>query len=239
MPSNAEYMKRFIESVQQLLRRMRWKAYFFLNPTDTSTKETYGFKSRKSPKQVIELKSFEDDMLNMIQSIKFRPAMCSFQNQLSKDIKTYVKKPDMVLVPADKTTNFYALHKSSYQKLITENVTKTYMKSNNNVVKEINERAAGIARDLKLDDRVEVLAEKEAFVTLKDHKPEFQNHPTCRLINPTKSEIGIISKHILEDINKAIINTTQINQWKNTSCVLKWFNNLENKKSLVHIFRCL
>ena len=31
------------------------------------------------------------------------------------------------------------------------------------------------------------------------------------------------------------MHATQINQWKNTSCVLKWFNNLENKKSLSFI----
>ncbi len=52
---------------------------------------------------------------------------------------------------------------------------------------------------------------------------------------PHQVRDSIISKHILEDINKAIINTTQINQWKIPSCVLKWFNNLENKKSLLFI----
>ncbi len=38
-----------------------------------------------------------------------------------------------------------------------------------------------------------------------------------------------------QNATKAIINATQINQWKNTSCVLKWFNNLGNKKSLSFI----
>ena len=42
--------------------------------------------------------------------------------------------------------------------------------------------------------------EKEAFITLKDHKPNFQDHPSCRLINPSKPEIGVISKHILDEI---------------------------------------
>ena len=174
-------------------------------------------------------------MLTMIQNIKFRPVKCSFQKQLNNDVKNYIKNPDTVLVPADKTTNFYALQKSCYQKLITENVTKTYKKSTNKTVKQINKKAASISRKLKLDDRIEVLAQKEAFITLKDHKPEFQNHPTCRLLNPTKSEIGVISKHILDEINAAIINATQINQWKNTSSVLRWFNNLENKRSLSFI----
>ena len=92
-----------------------------------------------------------------------------------------------------------------------------------------------LAERLKLDDRIEKLAKKEAFITLKDHKPNFQDHPTCRLINPSKSEIGVISKHILDEINTSIINGTKINQWKNTSSVLKWFNSLENKSSLSFI----
>ena len=69
----------------------------------------------------------------------------------------------------------------------------------------------------------------------KDNKPAFNDHPTCRLINPSKSEIGVVSKHILDEINSAIIRSTQINQWKNTSSVLSWFNKLENKETLSFI----
>ena len=35
------------------------------------------------------------------------------------------------------------------------------------------------------------------YVTLEDHKPDFINNPTCRLINLCKTEIGITSKNIL------------------------------------------
>ena len=143
-------------------------------------------------------------------------------NILSRnDIKTTIKKPDSLLIPADKTTNYYAMYTKTYDTLIIDNVTKTYKKSNDNTVKSIDQKAARIAKQLNLDDRIEKLARKEAFVTLKDNKPTFYNNPTCRLINPTKSEIGVVSKHILDEINKAIINATQINQWKNTSSVLK------------------
>ena len=109
-----------------------------------------------------------------------------------------------------------------------ENVTKTYKKSNDKLVGELDSKSAKIAEPLKLDDRVEKLATNEAFVTLKDHKPNFSDHPTCRLINPSKSEIGVISKLILDDINASIISSTKINQWKNTASVLKWFNSLKN-----------
>ena len=80
-----------------------------------------------------------------------------------------------------------------------------------------------------------VVAKNEAFITLKDHKPAFNDHPTCRPINPSKSEIGVVSKHVLDEINSAIISGTQINQWKNTASVLKWFNSLENKEKLSFI----
>ena len=174
-------------------------------------------------------------MAKRIQNIKFKDTKCSFQSKLNSDIKNKIKKPNTLLIQADKTPNFYAMNPSSYDKLIKENVTKTYKKSNNELVEKLDAQSARIAERLKLDDRVEKLAKTEAFVTLKDHKPNFNDHPTCRLINPSKSEIGAISKHILDDINTSIITSTKINQWKNTASVLRWFNSLENKNSLSFI----
>ena len=110
-----------------------------------------------------------------------------------------------------------------------------HKKSSPKVVDELNSQSARVAEKLGLDNRIEKLAEREAFITLKDHKPEFHAHPTCRLINPSKSEIGIISKRILDEINTIIIQKTQINQWKNTSSVLKWFRNLDHKENLSFI----
>ena len=86
-----------------------------------------------------------------------------------------------------------------------------------------------IAQDLRLDDCIEVSASGDAFITLKDHKPDFINNPTCRLINPTKSEIGIISKHTLDNINEEIIKVTKANLWRSTSNVIKWFQAVPNK----------
>ena len=236
LPSRNEYMKRFIEKTEQFLRRMRWKAYYFLNQQETSTKETYGFKSKHSPPKINELIPFEEGMVDLIQNIKFKDNMkSSFQRKLDADIKNKIKKPNSLLIPADKTTNYYKMDTTAYSKLIKENVTKSYKKSSGKVVEKLNAQSAKIAENLKLDDRIEKLAEKEAFLTLKDHKPAFHDHPTCRLINPSKSEIGVISKHILDDINTTIINKTKINQWKNTSSVLKWFNSLQHKESLSFI----
>ena len=47
---------------------------------------------------------------------------------------------------------------------------------------------------------------------------------------PAKSEIGKVSKQLLDRINRKVIQSTGINQWKNTSAVLAWFNNISNKE---------
>ena len=58
---------------------------------------------------------------------------------------------------------------------------------------------------------------------------------TSRLINPSKQEIGKISKQILDSINKKLLNATRVNQWKNTSSVLQWFKQLPNKQRCAFI----
>jgi hypothetical protein len=72
------------------------------------------------------------------------------------------------------------------------------------------------------------MASKDAFVTLKDHKENFETNPKCRLINPAKSELGKISKIVLDDINTQIRNATGLNQWKNSLSVIDWFKNIKN-----------
>lgn len=43
------------------------------------------------------------------------------------------------------------------------------------------------------------------------------------MINPSKQQIGKISKEILENINLKLVDATGVNQWKNTSSVLQWY----------------
>ena len=79
------------------------------------------------------------------------------------------------------------------------------------------------------------MQETEAYFTIKDHKNEFPNKIPYRLINPSKSNIGKTSKAILDTINKNVVRSTEINQWKNTSNVLDWYSNYtdKNKASFV------
>ena len=67
---------------------------------------------------------------------------------------------------------------------------------------------------------------------LKDHKPNFTNNPTARLINPSKPELGRISREILQRINSTILKKSSLMQWKKTSDVLQWFKDLKNKEKI-------
>ena len=121
----------------------------------------------------------------------------------------------------------------NYKKLLISNISAKYQKVGSNVTQNNDREAKAIAQSLKLDDRIEQFSKREAFVSLKDHKPNFPNNPKCRLINPAKPEIGIISKIKLDKINSIIRSNTQLNQWRtgNTSAVISWFKDLPNKSA--------
>ena len=76
---------------------------------------------------------------------------------------------------------------------------------------------------------MEQYADKPAYVTLKDHKDNFKTKLPCRLINPAKSKIGIVSKIELERLNKELVNKVKCNQWRNTHTVIDWFKSVPNK----------
>ena len=70
------------------------------------------------------------------------------------------------------------------------------------------------------------MQESETYITIKDHKNEFLNKISCFLINSSRSSIGKkIIKAILDTINKNVVRSTKINQWKNTFNVLDWYAN--------------
>ena len=228
IPPTNSYMKSFIAKVESLIRRMRWKAFFFDEDSNTpNTRLTYGFNTENSPPVRPLLTPFENDMYAWIDSIQFSKHRSDFQKKLTRDRKTIQSSPE-VYVPADKSTNIYKMSPDNYSKLLHDNVTATYKKTNANTKRTIDLEAKAIATDLNLADRIEQIAETEAFITLKDHKENFENNPKCRLINPSKSEIGIISKHHLQEINKDLRSKTKYLQWTNTQSVLRWFENIQH-----------
>ena len=230
--SKKQYQKILVDSMENFINRMRWKLYWTKNPpTNNDKKETFGFKSTSKAPPDPDLKKFEDDMIKLVSELEMKKADNDLQNKLKADIKRINRNKD-IIVPSDKTDNFYSIPVQTYKKMLLDNITKEYRKSDMSMVNKINREAAKIARNLELDDRIEAFSLKPAFLTIKDHKPEFPNKISCRLINPSKSNIGIISKNILDRINNELREKLKINQWKSSKEVLKWFNNLEDKKNL-------
>ena len=64
---------------------------------------------------------------------------------------------------------------------------------------------------------------------MKDHKENFENKPSVRLIHPAKNEIGRISKITLDKINVAIKSKLKFNQWRNIKEVIDWFVGIDEK----------
>ena len=91
-------------------------------------KETYGFISTKPPPIIPELKEFENDLVDLIQNIKFRHVPNHFQNKLRKDINL-IKKDDHLYIPADKTNNYYRVKPADYEQLLEKSVRKNYKKT--------------------------------------------------------------------------------------------------------------
>ena len=63
-----------------------------------------------------------------------------------------------------------------------------------------------------IDDLIERMYENESYITIKDHKENFPNKISCRLINPSKSDIEKISKTILDKIISKIVSLINVNQ---------------------------
>ena len=135
-----------------------------------------------------------------------------------------------IFVFADKTRNIYGLDPNECSKLMNNNVTISYKKSNIKTVNEINKEANVLTEKLKINDHVQCIAHNEAFITIKNHKPDFPKNVACRLLNPCKSEIGKTSKVYLENINNSIRSSSNLNQCRNSKIVIDWFKMIPIKK---------
>ena len=102
-------------------------------------------------------------------------------------------------------------------------------------VRKIDLKSYEIAKELKLDSRMQKYKKTDCFITLKDHKVDFKSHPECRLINTAKNDLGKVVKTKVELINSEIRYATGVNQWQNTQSALDWFNNISDPKSYAFV----
>ena len=127
IPSKEDYKVQLISKMEKFIERMRWKTLEFLGNLHSSDRITVDFKSKKCPPIVQELENFENELMLMIKNVKFRKVNNSFESQLNEDIKQ-IKRDCKTFVPADKSCNIYKMDRETYEKLLHENVTKTYKK---------------------------------------------------------------------------------------------------------------
>ena len=124
-----------MDKINQVIKRMRWKAFFYMNRSE-DTQETYGLKSLNGPPKIKEIVLFKKDLWNLVNKLKFRKIKSNFQRHLNEDIRE-IKRSNKVLVFADKMSNIYKLDTDEYKKL-TEAVTSAYKKVPDKINDKIN-----------------------------------------------------------------------------------------------------
>lgn len=91
-------------------------------------------------------------------------------------------------------------------------ILATYKKWNKNIETKINKLKIKFAKQPDILGKIEMSGTGNSFVTLKDHKENFRNHPATRFTNPSKNEIRRISKHILNQINTKLVSKLSTNE---------------------------
>ena len=72
-------------------------------------------------------------------------------------------------IPTGKTSNLYELDKTQHEKLLQNSITTFYKKASKEIIYNINQEAKAIATQLNIQDRAECIAERQVFISLKDH----------------------------------------------------------------------
>ena len=85
---------------------------------------------------------------------------------LLADVNSIRSSPNM-LISADKTNNLYEISTENYNKLLLDNVTKSYKKAPQTLESNINKEAKKIATDLNLAERIQKFTEKKRFLCFK------------------------------------------------------------------------
>ena len=87
LPTHNQYRRTLIQKVESITQRMRWKANFFLNSETRSEKIYYGLPSNNNAPPLRELKTFEDDLVKLVQNVTFRNINEPFLNNIKNDLK--------------------------------------------------------------------------------------------------------------------------------------------------------
>ena len=236
-PSYHVFQLALTEKIVDFVKRLRWKAFFYLDScknTDDVKKDVYNLKSQNTPPNNRLLDSFETDLFKLIKMVKFKKVRNNFQMKLSQDINE-VKKSNYIWVKSDKSKNIYKIKPSKYQEILKSKITNNYKIDYINTIEQINKDTSNFASRLQIEDRLGKFKKKDAYILFKDHKPNFENKLPTRLINPSKTELGRISKFIIQNIVNSVKKANHCNLWENSYETIEWFRRIKNKSKATFI----
>ena len=114
IPTKKEYRIQLIHSVKKFYDNICWRVWHFQNPSNKEKAETFGFPSTNKVPRPDDLKDLESDLYDLVENIEFRSAKNHYQKELQTKIDA-IKTETKVIVPADKTSNFYKIEKEEYK----------------------------------------------------------------------------------------------------------------------------
>ena len=240
IPTRYSYEKKLTAKAEEFLRRLRWKLFAVKNPDQVPDYESFGFNTLNSPPLDRDLIPFEEDFLAMISNIKYKPVRNQFQDMLKTEVRE-IKSLDKVTVFADKTKNQYRTSVADYEKKVVDAITNDYRGVSYDEVRKVDQKSAKFAetfkttKDKTLADRIDRSTQKSCFISFKDHKEGFPGRVQTRLINPSKNNLGQISKNILDVINTTLLIETNLPLWRSSNDVVKWFKGLNDKQNFTFL----
>ena len=150
-------------------------------------------------------------MVSLIQRTKLKKTYNRFQQVLKKDIRNIISSK-YIIVAVDTATNMYKIKHDKYDKLAINSITKNYRKADDNISYVIATNCRKLSRRHMIENHLPSTRLNPAFITIIDHKENFINYTKCRQINPTKPEIGKVSKDIVDKMNISKRCKADVNQ---------------------------
>ena len=106
------YFLKLIKQIEIVIKRVRIRI------------EKYGLNSQKTAPPIKKLPAFENDLIKLVKSIKFR--VVHSQPQLQRALKSdmlLIHQSRTTLRPTEKTSNMYRLTKEEYKKMCRDAIT--------------------------------------------------------------------------------------------------------------------
>ena len=75
-------------------------------------------------------------MCDIAKDIEFRNVKEKFQSKLNDDLKN-IRSEKKIVVPADKSRNYYKMEKNNFMSLLNNNITQEYKKTDDKVMNDI------------------------------------------------------------------------------------------------------